>query len=275
MVQKSILPVFILVCLFSTVVMLAILSMNPFSELLRLRSPVSIVVPTSTDTTHPTRKSTVLLIYTGFFGDMEWFKFDDDCSLTWSRKSKCTKDLIDLTYDKRRFNESHFVIFHARDMPNLDHLKTILKDKPSSQFWIYFVLESPNATPNTAPFKGMFDLTFTYRVDSHFWSPYAAYEEMPVTMPSHQNFSIGKDKLVAWIVSNCQPQLRKSFVHELQKYIAVDVFGSCSGEFGQSRACPRETCQGIIKQYKFYLSFENALCEDYITEKYWRHLGKP
>ena len=89
-------------------------------------------------------------------------------------------------------------------------------------------------------------------------------------------FRLEKTSSLPGLLGNCEPPLRKLFVHELQKYIAVDVFGSCSGEFEKSaRSCPRnDTCKSIIKRCKFFLSFENALCEDYITEKYWYHIGK-
>ena len=57
-----------------------------------------------------------------------------------------------------------------------------------------------------------------------------------------------------------------------RKYIKVDVFGRCSGKFGQHRGC--RNLAACLKTFKFYLAFENALCEDYITEKYWGRLGK-
>ena len=266
--------------------------MNPLNELLlsekseRMMESTSVLrqnhknkmMSTSGSTINKTRKAiTVLLVYTTFFGKKEWFYIPDDCSLNGKRKTSCKEDMIDVTYDKRRFTKSDFVLFHAMsDMPSLDHLKTIIKEKPSSQFWIYFSQESPILTPDTTPLNGMFDLTYTYRSDSHFVASYGAYQEIPFANNREQNFSVGKDKQLFWMVSNCRSQLRKSFVHELQRYIVVDVFGKCSREFRQyNSACSRnESCIGIFKHYKFYLSLENVLCEDYITEKYWWHLGK-
>ena len=88
------------------------------------------------------------------------------------------------------------------------------------------------------------------------------------------DYSQGKTKLVAWLVSNCGSQLRMAFVRELMKYINVDVYGICSSAFGQRLSCSKSDEKDCLKHYKFYLSFENALCKDYITEKYWDHLGK-
>lgn len=124
------------------------------------------------------------------------------------------------------------------------------------------------------------NLTWTYRTDSDFWSPYGTYEQLSPEdikmkeIATTKDYTVGKTELVAWMVSNCGPQLRISFVHELKKYIEVDVLGVCASVFGESRSCPRAETGNCLKKYKFYLSFENAQCEDYITEKYWRCLGK-
>ena len=232
---------------------------------------------TSANTTRTPRK-TLLLVYNGFFGNKEWITGNEDCAIPRTRAMPCVKDKFEVTHDKQRFYESDFVLVHtASDLPSLRHLKAMRRQKPSSQLWIYCTMESPVSKSNelTRYLNELFDLSFTYRTDSSFWKPYSSYEEIPFVNLSHQDFSAGKGKLVSWIVSNCKPQLRKSFVRELQKHITVDVFGRCSVQFGKSRPCSQgKDCTAVIKQYKFYLAFENALCEDYITEKYWSHLGK-
>ena len=52
------------------------------------------------------------------------------------------------------------------------------------------------------------------------------------------------------------------------RYIPVDVFGGCS-----RRKCPETknlSCRDHLGQnYKFYLAFENSLCLDYVTEKFF------
>ena len=186
---------------------------------------------------------------------------------------------FEVTYDKQRFMDSDLVVFHARNMPRLDHMKELLKSRPSSQRWVFALWESPKKSPDTTPFNGLFNMTWTYRRDSDIWSPYGNYKQLGRGNKTTKmglkisDFTQGKSKLVAWMVSNCKSKLRMSFLHELKKFIKVDVFGKCTGISGKSLSCPRSKTKECLKKYKFYLSFENALCKDYITEKYWAHLG--
>ena len=76
-------------------------------------------------------------------------------------------------------------------------------------------------------------------------------------------------KLAAWLVSNCGAKSqRDSLVENLKRHIPVDVFGACS-----KRKCPETehvSCRDYLGQnYKFYLSFENSLCNEYVTEKFF------
>ena len=229
----------------------------------------------SNETTPTANQRRVILLYTTFFGIKDWLSIPTNCP-----GDPCPLDIFEVTLDKQRLGESEFIVFHARDMPSLDHLKMLLKCRRSSQFWVYFLMESPNHTPDTGPLNGLFNLTWTYRTDSDIWAPYGSYVYRELSNGTADGIprfiSKQKSKLVTWMVSNCGPALRKEFVHELQKYIKVDVFGSCSDEFGLSRSCDEGSsgCKSTISQYKFYLAFENSLCEDYITEKYWGNLGE-
>ena len=76
-------------------------------------------------------------------------------------------------------------------------------------------------------------------------------------------------KLAAWLVSNCGAKSERDvLVKTLQRYMPVDVFGGCS-----KRECPKTehiSCRDYLGQnYKFYLAFENSLCLDYVTEKFF------
>lgn len=74
-------------------------------------------------------------------------------------------------------------------------------------------------------------------------------------------------------ISHCKSNgLRDDYIKVLQKYIQVDVYGKCGSNtctHGKQNKCS----QMIIAKYKFYLSFENTICDDYISEKLFRYLS--
>lgn len=76
----------------------------------------------------------------------------------------------------------------------------------------------------------------------------------------------GKSKPVIWFVSNCRAKSgRLEYVKELSRHIGVDIYGKC-GAFSCSRG--KDCFRDIVEpDYFFYLSFENTLCDDYVTEK--------
>jgi alpha-1,3-fucosyltransferase len=126
----------------------------------------------------------------------------------------------------------------------------------------------------------------TYRKDSDVYFPYG--KVIPISSDATQinlahmrkhdapNFLQEKTKLVAWTVSHCETQShREVIVREMQKHLPVDVYGGCGNS-----TCPSDNKNSgskrdvgcfahIGKHYKFYLSFENSLCTEYVTEKFF------
>lgn len=79
-----------------------------------------------------------------------------------------------------------------------------------------------------------------------------------------------KTKTASWVVSNCNyaPSRRNDLVKALQQYIDVDVYGHCG-----PLKCPKDRCEAFLDEnYKFYFAFENALCDDYLSEKVYKIL---
>ena len=76
-------------------------------------------------------------------------------------------------------------------------------------------------------------------------------------------------------VSHCDALSgRQNYVKELQKYnITVDIFGKCSGLRDGCNHTDLKCVHKIRSKYKFYLAFENSICSEYITEKYWNTLN--
>ena len=59
---------------------------------------------------------------------------------------------------------------------------------------------------------------------------------------------------------------------ELTRYVDIDIFGKCAGYTCNKRKRSCVHMKNLIKTHKFYFTFENSLCTDYITEKVWTRL---
>lgn len=164
----------------------------------------------------------------------------------------------------------------------LFHVQTAVswpKARSPHQNYVFVTKEAPIYLFNSLRgFNNYFNLTMTYRRKSDFWIPYGdvvhkKLQELPTTGTVKKNYAKGKTKLAAWFVSNCMSRSgRGRYVRKLKRYVQVDIYGKC----GTSK-CPRDknfTCheQLLNAQYKFYLSFENSICREYVTEKFFQAL---
>ena len=153
--------------------------------------------------------------------------------------------------------------------------------KPS-QTYVYLNDEPPSEymKEDLSGFNNFFNFTVSYRRDSDIVWPYGIVEKIhpPPRPVKPTNYAKGKKKLVAWFVSNCKTRNhREEYVTHLKKYVDVDIYGRC----GDLECVPNyehtgpEPCHDMLaKDYKFYLSFENTFCRDYVTEKLFKILDR-
>ncbi|VDP20296.1 unnamed protein product [Soboliphyme baturini] len=181
---------------------------------------------------------------------------------------RCKKATCRLTSNRTLLNSSHVVFFHERDFNATD----LPNRRRPSQLYVISNWEPPAYLSSATSFMidNFFNLTVTHLRNSDIYAPYVAMVkngEVPQLIEEDLKRLVkGKTKHIAWFVSNCNTSSKRElYVKALQKYIPVDIYGSC----GPLR-CPRgnNNCTDFLKNdYLFYLAFENAICSDYVTEK--------
>ena len=181
-------------------------------------------------------------------------------------QTKCLSNSPDIVGIKHVNSDA--VLF---DIANLHYVTQL--SKLSNQVWILNLMESPLHTPNISIVNGLINWTATYRLDSTIYTPYDEYvKERKLSHYPTFNVYTSKTKLVAWFVTNCGSKNgRLKYAQELQKYIPVDIYGLC-GPLTCDRNHDHHCLEMLRKEYKFYLSFENSNCKDYISEKFWKAL---
>ena len=183
--------------------------------------------------------------------------------------SACNSSCI-LTVDMELTSKADCVVFYS-------HYATFNGSLPPprhrNSVWALFASESPVHSAMQAfanpSWWNEFNWTISYRRDSDFYSGYGDFIRRPAPVPIYEATPAldKKTKMVAWFVSNCRTQSKREvLVDVLKRHISVDVYGQCG-----SLKCDlkdRSHCIDMLsRDYYFYLSFENSLCVDYVTEK--------
>uniref|UniRef100_UPI00358EDB90 alpha-(1,3)-fucosyltransferase 11-like isoform X2 n=1 Tax=Myxine glutinosa TaxID=7769 RepID=UPI00358EDB90 len=187
------------------------------------------------------------------------------------------------------FKRTKAILFYGTDfrayevpLPRLPH-----------QAWALFHEESPmnNYLLSHLPVLRLFNYTATFRQESDYplatqWLPSLDYlRRPPVPLEQKNKLRIAGRAPVVYLQSHCDVASdRDRYVRELMNYIPVDSYGEClrNRAFPSERLADTQTaigedpeCLDLLAGYKFQLAFENAHCNDYMTEKLWRplHLG--
>ncbi|KAH3741711.1 3-galactosyl-N-acetylglucosaminide 4-alpha-L-fucosyltransferase FUT3-like [Dreissena polymorpha] len=186
-----------------------------------------------------------------------------------------------LTYNKELFSEARAVIFNGHVLGYKQTSQVRHKD----QLWVWW----SNAPPSNyfqngdrwtyPPYREGFNLTMTYHHGSDIIMPFGAITVSDVTQPLDW-FAVAdkKYKDAVFIETNsCFARSeRGEYIETLKLYINIEIFhaNDCHDSRKVWHCASRhysDACYDIINEYKFYLAFEDALCEDYVTDQFFKH----
>ncbi|CAF3847874.1 unnamed protein product [Rotaria magnacalcarata] len=201
-----------------------------------------------------------------------------------NNQARCFISNIRKYRDNKQFSAFLFygTSFRLYDLPLPRHeheqWSLIHEESPKNNY--AFSFESiMNMFNHTATFKRHSDLPLTTQwlasIDDLLDQTYVIDVKEKTQLQTTENLAP-----IIYIQSDCNtPSDRDLYIKELMKYIQIDSYGGClhNKDLPENLRNPVETMEHdeilkLVSKYKFALAFENAICTDYITEKFWRPL---
>ena len=176
-------------------------------------------------------------------------------------------DGIDVVYTSNRslFAQADIVEFMAENFP-----PTMPKRAHDRQAFMAHTLEPPYKFKQFAPYSEI-NLLHTFSTNADVQHSYVPPGGICVcekrTQPVRVQFKSRQATPIAALVSNCYSYgHREKVLGHLMKEIPVHSMGSC---FHNTKT-PKGDVRPTLEQYLFYFALENAICLDYVTEKFYR-----
>ncbi len=152
------------------------------------------------------------------------------------------------------------------------------------QRFVFLTQNPPPAFPpnyNITQFETFFNWTMTYRRDSDIQFPYGRIipkESAPRNEKElhfrrekarYRSSIRNKTKTIALMSSDCNTTNNwENYLKELSALVTIDIYGECG-----NLTCDPQCDEMLQSNYKFHLSFENSLCPDYVTEKFFKMMN--
>ena len=231
------------------------------------RKSNSVPLPVMTRTTE--KKKTILL-YDKLQGDYKfwrvWYEFRDSLVCTgapWNVTYNCDVYVGSTS----TLNTADLVLFSWMDWDRSQ--SSPMPVKRDGQIWALLTQESPMLRANL---NLPIDWVFTYESDADVTLEYGSVsktdEPQPVQLPSGREFG-------AALISKCNAaSKRQELISELKKHdFTIHVYGKCGSR--QLPGTSTEAYKELSEKYKFFMAFENSICMDYATEKFFSALLFP
>jgi len=227
------------------------------------------------------KKPKKLLFWNAIYGDLG-FKMDDETAF---QQKGCKVNNCIISKDKKLMPPESadailFLYTNLCEIPKIyeryEHQRyVLLNDDPPVCFARNYYAREPN-------FGSFFNWTMSYRENADIiWNKgwikkltKAPSQTAMARKKAIKNFG-KKKKLVAWYVARCSSKSkREGYIKELQEYINVDSYGPC-GELtcpevpGPPSAALQPCLDYLAENYKFVLTFERYICDDFITKRFF------
>ncbi|KAI6221052.1 Alpha-(1,3)-fucosyltransferase C [Aphelenchoides besseyi] len=195
--------------------------------------------------------------------------FDNDMSYLFVEHSECPFKCL-FTSNQSFANDADVRVLHPPDFRERfpPHNPTALN--------AHLIFESPANAPHNGMFiADYFNITISYHSQATIFYPYNEFVEIDGTETTDQlwtqeqiesavNF---KTKKVLVSISNCHivSSGRNEYLEALGKHIKLTKVGRCFLQHVDD-----QTLHKLIAEHYFIIAFENSICPEYTTEKYWR-----
>ncbi|XP_028270143.1 alpha-(1,3)-fucosyltransferase 7 [Parambassis ranga] len=206
---------------------------------------------------HPHRNISILLWHWPF---RHSYRLDGDRCQKMYNISGCF-----LSDKASTLSTADVVVFHHQELSTGLSSLPLHLDRPASQRWVWLSMEPPVNNRNLTQFNGLFNWTMSYRRDADISIPYG--KTLPGGDDPNFQAALNRSCLVSWVVSRYQPhQARAAVYQSLKKHIPIEVYGMWN-----KKPLSNRKLLPTVSKCLFYLSFENSIAKDYISEKLWRN----
>lgn len=218
-----------------------------------------------TVTTHATQSGPkTILFWSQYYNKKNW--------LVDAGAMKCGPYTCNLSYDTKEYAKASALMFHHRTM--LDWLKKLPPSRLPEQRWVLYNRESTWWDPMGSVLNranNLINWTMGFRSDDDVVIPTAIITrgQFGDGFDPNRNYLDGRTGDVVGLMSmacSSNPHgylTRKLYIDSLKRYgLKFDMYGVCGKRCGDFAAC-----SAIMRRYKFVLSLENSLCDDYVSEK--------
>lgn len=201
---------------------------------------------------------------------------------------QCSNEVKCFVYSDRKKEKLYNIGAYLFYASNIDFKKMPLPRHPNKIIWGLFHEESPRNVEELLHEKALnlfnFSSTFSRFSDVPFPLQHLhSFEDITsrkyFVETSLKNALRNELAPILYLQSDCETSTeRDAYVRELMKYAKVDSYGACLKNKELPQKFKEDYLNNLneyeflhfIARYKFVIAIENGVCNDYVTEKFWR-----